>query len=233
MATIMPLLFTVATSGLLLVHVIFLFVALAGAMVAVNVCVKPGWSEKVVWLNVTPVTGIGTMVIWQVAVKPPSAVVAVIVALPAEMAVTTPVLLTVATSGSLLVHVTLVLVALAGCTVATRVRVSLMPKVANTRLRVTPVTGTRTVMVQVAVRLPSCVVAVMMAVPSALAVTTPLVTVATVVLLLVHVTVLFDAVSGKTVGVSVNVSFTVSDAAVWFSETEATGVVTVTTQVAV
>ena len=53
----------------------------------------------------------------------PSAVVAVMVDVPLATAVTTPPLLTVATSVLLLVHVTFLLVALEGVTVAVRVDV--------------------------------------------------------------------------------------------------------------
>ena len=62
-----------------------------------------------------------------------------------------------------------------------------------------------TVTAQVAERfVPSEVVAVMVAVPSAMAVTTPvLLTIATLVLLLVHVTLLMVALAGVTVAVSV------------------------------
>ena len=62
---------------------------------------------------------------------------------------------------------------------------------------------------------PSTVVAVIVASPSAIAVTTPLaLTVATASFDDVHVTDLFVAVSGSTVAVSVVVSFTLSDASV-------------------
>ena len=53
----------------------------------------------------------------------PSAVVAVMVAVPLDTAVTKPVLLTVATDVLLLLHVTLLSVALLGVTVADNCRV--------------------------------------------------------------------------------------------------------------
>ena len=67
-----------------------------------------------------PVAGTGMLTVTtQVALSlEPSAVVAVIVALPLATAVTRPVLLTVATAVLLLVHVTLLSVALSGVTVA-------------------------------------------------------------------------------------------------------------------
>ena len=53
----------------------------------------------------------------------PSAVLAIIVALPSAMAVTRPLLLTDATAGLLLVHVTLLSVASSGVTVAVSCKV--------------------------------------------------------------------------------------------------------------
>ena len=140
----------------------------------------------------------------------PSAVVAVMVAVPSATAVTTPVLLTVATLVSLLVHVTFLLVTFAGVTVAVSVTVWLAAlNEWDVLFRVMPVAGTgiETVTVQVAERfVPSAVVAVMVAVPSATAVTTPvLLTVATLVSLLVHVTFLLVAFVGVPVAVSVTV----------------------------
>ena len=58
------------------------------------------------------------------AVLPPSAVVTVMVAVPSPTAVTAPDELTVATLGSLVVHVTDLLVALEGETVAVKVHES-------------------------------------------------------------------------------------------------------------
>jgi hypothetical protein len=59
----------------------------------------------------------------QVAVLPPSAVVTIIAALPPDTAVTRPLDDTVATVDALLVHVTFLLVALVGATVAVNVSV--------------------------------------------------------------------------------------------------------------
>ena len=72
-----------------------------------------------------PVAGMGILTVTvQVALLlEPSAVVAVMVAVPLATAVTTPALLTVATDVLLLVHVTLLLLALEGVTVAVRVDV--------------------------------------------------------------------------------------------------------------
>jgi hypothetical protein len=91
----------------------------------------------------TPVTATlaaaGVTVTEHVAVLLPSTVVTVITVLPADTAVTVP-LDTVATAGALLLHVTLLFVALEGVMVA--LRVSLPPTVKDrlVLLRLTPVT---------------------------------------------------------------------------------------------
>ena len=71
-----------------------------------NCCVPPIRIEAVVGLTVTPVTNIGFTVITEVAVRAPSAVVTVIVAVPTLTPVTSPVALTVATAVLLLLQVT-------------------------------------------------------------------------------------------------------------------------------
>jgi hypothetical protein len=58
--------------------------------------VPPIRIDAVVGLTVTPVTRIGLTVMVEVAVKLPSAVVAVMVAVPTEIPVTNPLVLTVA-----------------------------------------------------------------------------------------------------------------------------------------
>ena len=162
----------------------------------------------------------------QVAVLLPSTEVAVMVAVPAAMAVTKPEELTLATFVSLDVHVTFLSVASAGETVAVSWKVP--PAVSDSALELseTPVTETVavwTVMVQVAVLLPSTEVAVIVAVPAAMAVTKPdELTLATDVLLLVHVTFLLVAFVGATVAVSWNVPPSVSDPALELSETPVT-----------
>ena len=80
--------------------------AFAGAMVAESCCVPPIRIDAVVGLTVTPVTSIGLTVITEVAVRAPSAVVTVIVAVPTLTPVTSPVALTVATAVLLLLQVT-------------------------------------------------------------------------------------------------------------------------------
>ena len=93
-----------------------------------------------------------------------------------------------------------------------------------------------TVTVHVAVLPPSTVVTVMVAVPFAFAVTTPFATVATAVLLLLHVTALFAALSGATVATSVAVSPAASSSTAFVfrvTPVTATGISTVTSHVAV
>ena len=135
--------FTVATSGLSLVHVTFLFVALSGNTVAVRVCdASPIVKTRVSLSRVTPVTFTGLTFTVHSAVFPSSSVVTVIFASPTPTGVTVP-SFTVATFVSLLVHVTFLFVALSGNTVA--VRVCAASPIVKTRVslsRVTPVTAT-------------------------------------------------------------------------------------------
>ena len=87
-----------------------------------------------------------------------------------------------------------------------------------------------TVTTQVAVLLPSVVVTVIVAVPTAFAVTRPDAdTVATVELLVVHVTALFVALLGATVAVSCIVALTVIEALVGLTVTPVTGTFVVVT----
>jgi hypothetical protein len=74
--------------------------------VAANCCVLPINIEAVVGDTLTPVTKIGLTVITDVAVRAPSAVVTVMVAVPTLMPVTRPVGLTLATDVLLLPQVT-------------------------------------------------------------------------------------------------------------------------------
>ena len=230
-AVIVPLL-TVATLVALLLQVTFLFVALDGVMVAVNVSVAPTNRLVEVLLRLTPVTGTVTVTA-QVAVLLPSAVVTVIVAVPDATAVTFPEVETVATLVLLLLQVTFLFVALLGATVAVSVSVAFGANVSVVLFRLTPVTGTVTVTEHVAVLLPSAVVTVIVAVPAAMAVTKPDVeTVATDVLLLFQVTFLFVALEGETVAVSVSVALGARVREVLFKLTPVTGMFTVTAQVA-
>jgi len=195
----------------------------------------------VVVFNDTPVTetDVALTVTVQVAVLLPSAVVTVMVAVPTALAVTFPLPSTVATLVLLELHVTFWLVALDGSIIGERVSSPPTARVMLVLFSDTPVTGIGvafTVTVQVAVLFPSAVVTVIVAVPTAMAVTVPLVTVAAAVLLELHVTALFVALLGATVGISVSVPPTARVMLVLFSDTPVTGIgvaLTITVQAAV
>ena len=129
-------------------------------------------------LRLTPVTGIGSTVIVQSAVMPPSMVVAVIIAVPTATAVTSPVSETVAVFVSLLVQVTSLFVALSGSTVAISCSVPPTTRDMLDLIRVTPVTAMSasvpvTVTLQLADTAPSCVLTVIIASPGDTAVAIP------------------------------------------------------------
>jgi hypothetical protein len=153
----------------------------------------------------TPI-GVLVTVTAQVAVFSPT--VAVIVAEPVEAAATKPVLLTVAMLGSLLLHATALSVALAGSTAAAKgysspiasKSVEASKLIPATAIAVPPIAAQLTA--QVAAIFPAW--AVMVTEPSARDATLPLaVTVALLVSLLLHVTALSTASSGKALAVSV------------------------------
>ena len=185
-----PVALTVATAVLLLLQVTFWFVALAGVIVAVNCCVPPIKIEAVVGDTLTPVTSIGFTEITLVAVLEPSCVVTVMVAVPTDTPVTSPLALTVATAVFELLQVTLWFVAFAGAIVAANCCVPPIKIEAVVGLTVTPVTRIGlTVMTEVAVKLPSAVGTVRVAVPTETPVTSPVaLTVATAVFELLQVT---------------------------------------------
>jgi hypothetical protein len=165
-------------------------VAFAGAIVEVNCCVPPIRIEAVVGVTLTPVTSIGFTVMTEVAVKLPSAVVTVMVAVPTDTPVTRPVELTVATAVLLLLQVTFWFVVLAGAIVAVNCCVPPIKIEAVVGDTLTPVTSIGlTVITLVAVLAPSAEVTVMVAVPTDTPVTSPVaLTVATAVLELLQVT---------------------------------------------
>lgn len=140
------------------------------------------------------------------AVLLPSDVVTVIDAVPAALAVTTPLLETVATDVLLDDHETLVFVALEGETVAVRVPELPATRLIVDRFKETPVTeivAAVTETEQVAFLDPSVVVQVIVAEPAVLAVTIPSeVTEATEELLDDQSTLLSVAFDGLTVAVS-------------------------------
>ena len=163
---------TVATVSSDDVHVTVLS-APAGFTVAVNVTLSPAVTDAVVWSNVTLSTGTtaAATVISQVALWSPA--VAVMVTVPSFNVVTTP-SATVATVSSDDVHVTVLSVAVSGVTVAVNVTLSPAVTDAVALSNVTLSTGTTaavTVTLQVALFPPA--VAVMVASPSATAVTLP------------------------------------------------------------
>ena len=122
-----------------------------------------------------------------VAVWLPSSVVTVMVAVPPDTAVTVP-FSTVATDVLFELHLTFWFVASEGRTVAVKVAVAPLTKGNSVCESVTPVADTVTVTSHVAVWLPSSVVAVMVAAPPDTAVTVPFSTMATAVLVELHVT---------------------------------------------
>ena len=195
-------------------------VASDGLTVAVRVTVSPALSDAVVLSKVTEVTSVATTVTWHVAVLLPA--LAVMVAVPTFFAITTP-FETVAIVWSEELHVTVLSVALDGLTVAVRVTVSPALSDAVVLSKVTEVTSVATTVIwHVAVLLPA--LAVMVAVPTFFAITTPFETVAIVWSEELHVTVLSVALDGLTVAVRVTVSPALSDAVVLSKVTEVTSV---------
>ena len=193
---------------LLLVHVSVCDATLAGVTVAVSLNCVPSSTDAVVRSSVIELARILFTVTAQVAFRlEPSVVATVIVAVPGVSALTTPVASTVATAVLLLVHVSVCDATLAGVTVA--VSLNCEPSSTDTEVRSSVIVLARIlvpVTAQVAFRLePSVVATVIVAVPCASTFTNPVAsTVATALLLLVHVSVCDAALSGFTVAVSLN-----------------------------
>jgi hypothetical protein len=150
---------------------------------------------------------------------------------------TTPLDDTKTLSVSLLLHVTFLFEALEGDMAAESAS---LPPTANVRLdlfRLTPLTemvllpGVVTVTMQDALLVPSAIeIALIAAEPAAFALTAPLLeTVTTVVLLADQITLLFVALSGKTVALRVSLSPTTIDRLVLLRFTPVTGTVTTPT----
>jgi len=181
-----PFAATVATDGLLDDQATELLVAFVGETVAVNNCEEPAIIVVEVGVTLTPetATGAASTFIVEVAVKLPSAVVTVIVAIPTDMPVTNPFVLTEATLEDQLTEVSS---AFNGKTVAVSNCVAPSNKVVVVGETVTPVTSTgtaSTVISDTSVKSPSLVVTVIVVIPAPTAVTIPFVfTVATAVLL--------------------------------------------------
>jgi hypothetical protein len=113
-----PEVLTEATEGLLEVQVTLWLVAFEGEMYAVRVSGVPIMTFAWVMFSDTPITFTLLTVIVDVAVKPPSAVLTVIVAVPTETADISPAELTVATALLLEDQVTDWFAAFAGVTTA-------------------------------------------------------------------------------------------------------------------
>lgn len=162
-------------------------------------------------------------------------VVTVIVAVPADIPLTSPDELTVAMASLDELHVTAVLAASLGAIVAVSVEVPPMASSSDVLLSETPVTGMPiTVTAQFAVLFPSEVVTVIFATPIATAVTTPVeLTVATAVLDELHVTAVLVASLGDIVALRVAVFPLMTERVLLDSVTPVTGLVTVTAQEAV
>ena len=202
MAVTTPSSETVATSSLELLHTIVLSVVFSGSTVAVKVSFSPMTSSKVSLLKIIEVAKIGFTVTLQVADTSPH--LAVIVAVPTEMAVTTPSSETVATFSLELLHTIVLSVVFSGSTVA--VKVSFSPTASSNvsllRVIVVAIIGF-TVTLQVAVTSPQ--VAVIVASPTEIAVTIPSSdTVTTSSLSELQMIVLSVAFSGTTVAVRVS-----------------------------
>jgi hypothetical protein len=222
-AVMFPFTSTVATFVSLEDHVRDLSVALVGLKLIVTFEVLLTFIVRVLLDGEIDVTGTFLTVTVAVAFLFPSAVVTVIVAVPEPTPVTTPDAFTVATFVFELLHVTALLVAVVGLTVAVKATVDFTFSVAFVVLRDTDVTGSTTVMVAAAVLFPSVVLTVIVAVPPLTPVTTPdELTVATAGLELVQVTALLVAVVGFTVAVKVTVDFTFIVAFVVLRDTEVT-----------
>ena len=118
LAVTKPLLLTVATEVLLDFQVTVLLLVLLGVTVAVSWSVWPVLSVAEVLFKVTPIANCLTVKAQVALLLLPSAVVTVMVADPGALAVTRPVVLTVATVVLLDFQVTALLEVLLGLTVA-------------------------------------------------------------------------------------------------------------------
>jgi hypothetical protein len=229
-----PVVDTVATAVLLELHVttrLVTTVPFRSLTVTESGVVLPVETLAVAGVTVTVPTGIGTMLTEAVPDFP--SLVAVIVAVPTVTPVTTPPLETVAIAVLLELHVTTRPVStapLASFSVAASAPVCPMMIELVAGETATVATGAG---VTVTVEVPDfpSLVAVIVAVPGATPVTTPLDTVAAAVLLEVHVTILSVTTipfTSFTVGVSVVVLAATTVAVLGVTMTLPTGVVTVT-----
>ena len=198
-----PFASTVNTELLPEVQISFLLPAFSGSTFAKTVVLAVSATLTADTGKVTPVTGTETLTV-HFAVFLPSAVVAVITACPPETALITPAAETVATFVFELVQITFLFEAFAGRTVALSVPVWPALRFIALTLSSTDFVCLRTLTVQTAFFPPSTAFAVMVAVPTETAFTTPfLLTVATLVFEELHLTALFNALFGRTVALSV------------------------------
>ena len=121
-ALITPFCVTDTTSLSLVYHLSDLSVVSLGAIVALRVYDLPVSRVRAVLLSLTEVAGC-SIVTLQVFLKPPSTVFTVIVTVPSLTGVTTPLCETLAIFSSLVYHLTALLLASEGLTVALRVSV--------------------------------------------------------------------------------------------------------------
>ena len=210
---------TFATDSSEEVQVTFLSVASSGLTEAIKVAVSPTANEREALSRVTDSTSTETDTVHSAMQEPDFAV---IIAVPDFLAVTLP-SATVATETSDDPHVTDLSVALSGLTVAVIVSVSPTFNDNDVLSRVIDVTATTlldTFTVQVEDLPPA--LAVIVAVPSLMAVTVPELTLATEALDEAQITPSYSASFGRTVATRLNVSpSTISIVAV-FSDTDET-----------
>jgi hypothetical protein len=142
-ALTMPASLTMAVAGSLLVQAIAWLAVAAGATVMTRVAVLPTERDSAAMFRLAPVmvAAPDLTVTSQLALWPPSTVAAVMVAVPSATALTTPVSLTVAVAGSLLVQAIAEFAALAGAAVAIRVAVLPTERDSAAVFRLTPVTA--------------------------------------------------------------------------------------------
>ncbi len=114
MALTLPLVLTVATLVSLEAHVIFLLLNVTGSVVTVSFSLLPTWMLVSCLFKVTLFTAVTTVMLLLAYFLLPSLAVAVIVALPAVRAVTSPFSSTVATLSLLEAQFSPALVALYG-----------------------------------------------------------------------------------------------------------------------
>jgi hypothetical protein len=227
-------LLTVATEVLLLDQVTSCSVVSEGSYVTGRKASLPSPIVKLEGMF-NPTKGTVTVTV-QVAVFVGSAVdLVVMVAVPPAIAVICPVVLTVATEGSSLDQVTPCWVVSGGVKIGVSSAVPFLAKSRVVRFKPRPVMGIMIVTVALALMLLFSVdVAVMVAVPAAIALISPveLLTVATAVLLLDQVTPVSVVSEGVKIGVSVSVPPLVKSRVFGFKPRPVMGIVIVTVAVA-